>query len=225
MLRNILSPSMLAIDFNNMGYNLKLAYDSGAPYIHVDVMDGHFVPNISFGPPVISYVRKAVPDAVLDVHMMVEEPLRFLDDYKKAGADLISIHIEAVSDIVRDVRRLHESGLRCSVAINPDTDVTGALEMIEPVIDMVDMLLIMSVYPGFGGQRFIPETLPRIREVREWLDVRSPQTDIEVDGGITTDNVSDVLSAGANVIVAGSAVFKGSPADNIHSFLELLKQE
>ena len=215
---NKLSPSMLAIDFGHMERELRKAHSAGMDIVHVDVMDGDFVPNISFGVPVMRFVRKALPDATLDVHMMVREPVRYLDDFAAAGADIFTVHIEAVSDIRGDIDRIHKAGLKAGVSIKPATPV----EALSGIIADIDQVLIMSVEPGFGGQSFMPESLEKIRQTRKLADMANPDIDIEVDGGITLANVDQVLDAGANMIVAGSAVFKGDVEENVKRFLEAL---
>ena len=210
---NILAPSILSLDFRHMEEDLITAYEAGAGYIHVDVMDGNFVPNISFGPPVIKYVRKVLPDAIIDMHLMVTEPGRFIDKWKACGANIVTFHIEAVMDPVQMVRSIHENGMRAGVAIKPATPVSA----IEEIINEVDMILIMSVEPGFGGQSFMPVALDKIRETVLLLEEYGLKTDIEVDGGINLKNVDEILEAGANVIVSGSAIFE---SDSFRKHLE-----
>ena len=211
---NILAPSMLAIDFGNMERDLNEVYSAGANTIHVDIMDGYFVPNISFGPPVLKHVRRILPDAVLDVHMMVIEPVRYLEMVRDAGADNFTIHFEASKDPEGDVKKIREAGLKVGISIKPNTPVS----VLEPLIDKVDQVLIMSVEPGFGGQTFMPQALERISAVRKMRG----DVDIEVDGGIYLDNVKEVIGAGANMIVAGSAVFNGNITENVKNFCEIL---
>ncbi|SEQ08239.1 ribulose-phosphate 3-epimerase [Lachnospiraceae bacterium NE2001] len=212
---NKLAPSMLAIDFGHMEDELKIAVDAGMKILHVDVMDGYFVPNISFGPPVIKYVKQAIPDTFLDVHMMVVNPSRYFAKFLNLGASNITIHAEATEHLREDLLNLKSMGINASVAISPDTPISD----IEDVLDVVDMVLIMSVYPGFGGQEFIPGTFDRLKALKAIRDERGLSFDIEVDGGVTKDNVKEILDAGANVIVAGSAVFSGDTAQNIRDLL------
>jgi ribulose-phosphate 3-epimerase len=213
-----LSPSILAADFAALGDNIKTAVEAGVDYIHIDVMDGIFVPSISFGMPVISSVRK-VTDAVFDVHLMIENPERYIKDFALAGADIITVHAEACTHLDRVVSLIKEQGKKAGVSINPATPIS----VLEHVLEDVDMLLIMSVNPGFGGQKFIPYTLEKVRKLRAELDKRGLNIDIEVDGGVNIENVSEVMKAGANIIVAGSAVFGGDIAANINDFLEIFK--
>ena len=217
---NILAPSMLSIDFGHMEDELKRAVSSGADTIHVDIMDGQFVPNISFGPPVIRYVRKAVPDAVLDVHMMVKNPAKYFERLINLGAGILTIHAEATDNLRTDLLTIRDAGVKAGVAISPDTSI----KEIEYVMDIVDMVLVMSVYPGFGGQKFIQGTYEKIAALKDIRDAKGLDFDIEVDGGVTLDNVRKVLESGANVIVAGSAVFNDNIEDNVKGFLEILSK-
>ena len=203
---NKLAPSMLSIDFGNIERDIRHCVNAKADYIHVDVMDGLFVPNISFGPPVIKYVKKAAENVPLDVHLMIEAPERYIDEFKKAGADILTIHYESTKDVRKTVELIKAAGMKAGVAIKPKTPVSVLRELLPEL----DMALIMSVEPGFGGQSFIPESFDKIRELRAMIEEINPLCDLEVDGGIKEDNLKDVLDAGANVIVAGSAVFKAS---------------
>lgn len=216
----ILSPSILSADFSVLGEEIKTVTDAGAAYIHIDVMDGAFVNSISYGMPVIKSIRKCT-DAVFDVHLMVNEPIRYIDDFAKSGADIITVHQEACSDLRATIRSIRDAGKKVGISINPDTQVC----VLSDVVQLCDMVLIMSVHPGFGGQSFIPHSLDKIRETKELLKAKGLEnTDIEVDGGIYPDNVREVLKAGANVIVAGSSVFKGDAAENVKRFLKIFNE-
>ena len=194
----ILSPSILAADFADLERDLKLISDGGAQYVHVDVMDGHFVPNITFVTDMVKSIRKAT-ERVLDVHLMIEYPEKFVEAFISAGADIINVHFESKMDFENVHRIVRESGKKLAMTINPDTPA----ESIKPYLDKLDMVLVMSVYPGYGGQKFIESSLDKVKKIREW----SPEIDIEIDGGIKLDNVDLAVEAGANVIVAGSAIY------------------
>ena len=193
----ILSPSLLAADFSKLGEQIKELEDNNIKYIHVDVMDGMFVPSISFGMPVISSIRKQT-DAIFDVHLMIEEPSRYIEEFKKVGADIITVHLEACKHLNRTLAMIKQAGLKVGVALNPSTP----LESLKYVLDMVDMVLIMSVNPGFGGQSYIESTTDKIKELKNIIDSKGYDIDIEVDGGVNKDNIADIYKAVANVIVA-----------------------
>jgi len=208
---NYLAPSVLSADFSTLGNDIATVATAGAPIIHLDVMDGKFVPNISFGAPVISSVRK-VTDAIFDVHLMIEEPSRYLEDFSKAGADIITVHYEACQDVAATLMQIRELGVKVGLSISPDTPA----DVVKPFLTQVDMILIMSVYPGFGGQKFIDASIDKIKVVRDMADeLELDGLWIEVDGGIGADNIVSVMEAGANVFVAGSAVFKGDMVANV----------
>ncbi len=215
----ILAPSLLAADFGHLAEQVKAVEDAGAKYLHLDVMDGAFVPSISFGMPVLKSLRSCT-GLVFDVHMMVEEPGRYIQDIKDSGADLICVHQEACVHLDRTISQIKEAGLKAAVALNPATPVS-TLEYILPELDMA---LIMSVNPGFGGQKFIPYALDKVRRLREMAEKKNPSLDIQVDGGVTAGNVRDLMEAGANVFVAGSAVFQGDAAANVKEFLDVFRQ-
>ena len=214
---NILSPSILAIDFKNMGQLISDVDRAGAGYLHIDVMDGVFVPSISFGMPVIKSIRSAT-DIVFDVHLMIVDPIRYIREFAEIGADIITFHLEAADDVKAVIEEIHSAGKRAGLSIKPGTDV----EELIPYLDIVDMILVMTVEPGFGGQKFIEESYDRIRAVRKMLDDRGLSVDIQVDGGVTKDNLKAILEAGANVIVAGSAIFNGDAYSNARDFMEIL---
>jgi ribulose-phosphate 3-epimerase len=198
----IVAPSFLASNFLRLEEECKMVNDSEAEWFHLDVMDGRFVPNISFGLPVIEHVRKTTKK-VCDVHLMIVEPEKFAEDFKKAGADNLSVHIEACPNLHRNIQQIKELGMKAGVAINPHTPVTALSE----VLHELDIVLIMSVNPGFGGQKFIPHTLEKIKQLRRIIDEKGLNVLIEIDGGVTLDNAASIVSAGANVLVAGNTVF------------------
>ena len=202
-----ISPSVLASDFASLGAEAARVRAAGAPMLHLDVMDGMFVPNISFGAPVIAAVRPHT-DAEFDVHLMIADPIRYIADFRKAGADSITFHLEAAEDPAAVISAIREAGCRAAVSLKPATPA----EAVFPYLADVDMVLVMTVEPGFGGQKFMPDMLPKIRAIRrECLRIGS-DTDIQVDGGIDADTVRDAAAAGANVFVAGSAVFRAADA-------------
>ena len=212
--KNILSPSILAADFARLGEQIKEADEAGAQYLHIDVMDGVFVPSISFGMPVISAIRK-VTDRVFDVHLMITEPDRYVKEFKKCGADSITFHLEATQDADQTIDLIRNQGCRVGMSIKPKTPV----EAVRKYLSKLDMLLVMTVEPGFGGQKYIPESTERVRQVRKMADEMGLNPDIQVDGGITVDNAKIVMEAGANVIVAGSAIFNGNITENVKGYL------
>ena len=217
-MRNILSPSILAADFKNLGQQIADVDNAGAQYIHIDVMDGSFVPSISFGMPLIKSIRSAT-DKVFDVHLMIVDPIRYIKEFSEIGADIITFHLEAASDPMAVIDLIRSLGKKAGMSIKPATPV----EELTPYLDKLDMILIMTVEPGFGGQPFIEKSYERIRAVRKMLNDRGLETDIQVDGGITTGNIRKVIEAGANVIVAGSSVYKGDAKENTKELLKLME--
>ena len=197
-----IAPSVLAADFNRMGEEIRAVERAGADLIHFDVMDGHFVPNISMGVPVLQAIRK-ITKLPLDAHLMISEPEKYLEVFVKSGADSISVHCEVCPDIPKIAKRIRELGARASIGINPET----AIDRVIAAAEHLDMILIMSVHPGFGGQEFIPASLQKLREVRRELRRRGISIDVEIDGGIKADNIADAKAAGANVFVSGSGIF------------------
>lgn len=197
-----IAPSILSADFARLGEEIKSAEEAGADLIHVDVMDGHFVPNITIGPPVVKAVKK-IASIPLDVHLMIEEPDKYIKAFAESGADIITVHSEACVHLHRTVQNIKERGVQAAVSLNPATSLSN----IEFILPFVDMVLLMSVNPGFGGQQFIQEVLPKIKELRNIVDQKKYVMDIEVDGGINVDNVAEVAHAGADIVVMGSAFY------------------
>ncbi len=200
-----ISPSVLACDFSRMGEELRKIEEGGAEWVHLDVMDGAFVPNISFGFPVIESIRK-ISNLFFDVHLMIDEPIRYVEEFAKAGADMITVHLEACKNVTATLQKIHSLGVKVGLSIKPGT----LKEALYPYLDLCDMILIMSVEPGYGGQKLIPETMVKLRELKDELNSRGLDILLEVDGGVNADTAATVREAGADVLVAGSAVF-GKP--------------
>lgn len=217
---NYLAPSLLAADFARLGEQMRIIDQAGAQYFHFDVMDGTFVPNISMGLPVLQSIRK-VTKKKLDVHLMITQPEQYISDFSDAGADIITVHAETCKHLDQIVGDIKREGVMAGVALNPSTP----LSVLDYILPELDMVLVMTVNPGYGGQKLIPYTMDKIRELRGIVQRRGLSTDIEVDGGVKIDNVEQLLNAGANVIVAGSGIFKGDLAGNVEAFLEKLRPE
>lgn len=216
-----LSASILSADFGQLAEEIHRAEAAGVDWIHVDVMDGHFVPNLTIGPPVVKAIRR-VTKLPLDVHLMIDRPERYLEDFVQAGADWLGIHAEATIHLERQLRRIRELGAKAAVTLNPATP----LDTLEYVLDAVDMVLLMTVNPGFSGQKFIRATLPKIRRLREMIDRRGLNVLLEVDGGVQLDTVDELVEAGVDVFVSGSGIFKDNDvSDNVRRLRERLNRE
>jgi ribulose-phosphate 3-epimerase len=213
----IIAPSLLAADFLNLTAECTMLNESSADWFHLDVMDGHFVPNISFGPMIIEFIRKTTTK-VCDVHLMIEHPENFAEEFKKAGANILTVHIEVCEHLHRNIQQIKGLGMKAGVAVNPHTPVS----QLKDVIKDIDLVCLMSVNPGFGGQKFIPNTLNKIKELRNMIDTAGVNVHIEIDGGVTLDNAQSIISAGADVLVAGNTVFKSADPKTTISLLKAI---
>lgn len=214
-----LSPSILSADFANLQRDIAIAVDAGAEYVHVDVMDGHFVPNLTIGAPVVKALRKAT-DAPLDVHLMISDPDKYLDDFIKAGSDIITVHYESNGDTLEQVRKIKAAGIKACVSVKPGTSA----DVLLPLLSELDMVLIMTVEPGFGGQGYMDSCTDKIRQIRKAIEENSYNCELEIDGGAKLTNTADIVAAGADVIVAGSAVFGGDIAGNVKEFHKVFEE-
>lgn len=212
-----IAPSILSADFANLERDLKEVEKSGADYLHVDIMDGHFVPNITMGPDQVAQIRKAI-SIPFDVHLMISEPLKYIDQFAEAGADIITVHVESRGGSQECIDAIVKKGVKPGLVLSPDTPI----KVIEPYLDQISMVLIMCVYPGFGGQSYIPASTEKIKACRELIGNR--KIDIQVDGGINFTTIKEAVDAGANVIVSGSCLFKGNMAENIEKFREIIQR-
>nr|WP_330370900.1 ribulose-phosphate 3-epimerase [Butyrivibrio sp. LB2008] len=216
---NILSSSILSADFARLGSQIEEVDKAGTHYIHIDVMDGMFVPSISYGMPIVKSIR-GITDKLFDVHLMIVDPIRYIKNFVDVGADSVTFHQEATDDPMAVIDEIHKYGKKAGIAIKPATPI----DAIVPYLEKVEMVLVMTVEPGFGGQQLIPESLDKVRELRKLIDKKGIDVDIQVDGGIYIDNVEEILEAGANVIVSGSGIFKGNISENVKTFRKILSE-
>lgn len=217
---NILSPSILSADFTRLGDEVGSVDRAGAEYLHFDVMDGAFVPSISFGMPVLKAVR-SITDRVVDVHLMIMHPEKYIKEFARLGADIITVHVEVCPDPAQIIKDIQSLGVKAGLTLNPETPI----ETVMPFVGMADMILIMTVHPGFGGQKYIPECTEKIRKVRQVIQENGYEIDVEVDGGVNQENLPMVIEAGANVIVMGSAVFGEKTEENARKFVQMMREK
>ena len=215
---NILAPSILSADFWRLGEDIKAVEEAGARYLHIDVMDGIFVPSISYGMPVIASIRKNTK-IFFDVHLMITEPERYVEEFAKAGADLITFHLESTAHVKETICKIRKQGVKVGISIKPGTSVSA----LEPYLELVDMVLIMTVEPGFGGQKYMESCTEKVVQTRKMITEKGLSVDIQVDGGINRETLKVVLEAGANIVVAGSTVFKGNIEENVKALLEVMQ--
>lgn len=212
-----IAPSILAADFNCLGKQIHELEENQVDILHVDVMDGLFVPSISFGMPVITSIRKE-SRLFFDVHLMIQEPIRYIEEFVKDGADSITVHVEACEDVRATLQKIKEQGIQCGITLNPETP----LEAVLPYLSMADMILVMSVHPGFGGQKLIPETLKKVEALAQFRKEKDLHYKIEIDGGVNQKNLGEVVSRGVDIVVAGTAVFRGDISENLKKIREVM---